>query len=105
MACGACEASHAQGLYSHCTCYLHIVHGVAPSSSMMANDWFNTCTLSVAPTDTTNYLIASSSHVAIRKGAFYYYHNGSRNQPPKQKPLGTTMANLGMSGTVKYKKL
>ena len=79
MACDHCEATHARGIYSHCTCYLHLVHGVAPCASMKASDWYNTCTLSEAPKDTTNYLIACSSHVAIRKGAFYYYHNGSKD--------------------------
>ena len=108
MACAACIASHPNGIYSHCTCYLHLVHGIAPAGAgkMLANDWYNSCTLSDAPSDTTTYLIASSGHVALRKGGTYYYHNGSANSAPKEKPFttGTPLSWLGISGTVRYKK-
>ena len=71
MVCNNCK----DGVYKDCTCYLCGVHGVAPAgSSMKAIDWYNACNLNAPPTNTTNYLIAIPSHVAIRKGNKYYYH-------------------------------
>ena len=63
LGCLKCRNSHSNDKYHHCTCYLMIVHGVNPSNgSCESSVWFETCSLTSPPTDTTNYLIVCKGH-------------------------------------------
>jgi len=82
MVCSKCK----NGVYNHCTCYLHGVYGIDPAEgSMLASDWYDACDLSSPPAHTTNYLIATPGHVAVRIGNTYYYHPGSPGAAAKSK--------------------
>ena len=102
ITCAECRNG---GNYNHCTCYLTGTFGVNPArGSMLANAWFNACNLSSPPTSSTNYILASSNHVAIRRGTTYYYHPGSPGAAPKTKAHSASFdpSWVGCTGTVRY---
>ena len=102
MVCSQCSG----GTYNHCTCYLHGAFGVNPAGgNMLASAWFAACNLSSPPAGTTNYLLASSGHVALRRGNTYYYHPGYPGAAPKTKAhsAGFDPSWVGCTGTVRYR--
>ena len=102
ITCAQCRKG---GNYNHCTCYLTGTFGVNPAGgSMLANDWFRACTHSHPPAGSTNYILASSHHVAIRRGNTYYYHPGSQGAAPKSKAHSSAFdpSWVGCTGTVRY---
>ena len=81
ITCAECRKG---GNYNHCTCYLTGTFGVNPArGSMLANAWFNACNLSSPPSGSTNYILASSNHVAIRRGNTYYTTQAARVLSPR----------------------